>query len=101
MARIPTVSEPVEEELSPRKLTDYGEYKEDLLRWLSRVGKNPTKREGYAEETVRNVTYHVDRFYRWKWDATGTYSTSVTPDGVDDVLVSNGGLQCQLQNLGE
>lgn len=56
MTRIPTVTEPIEAQLSPRKLTDYGEYKEDLLRWLSAVGKDPTRREGYADETVRNVT---------------------------------------------
>ena len=86
MTRIPTVTEPVEEQLSPRKLTDYREYKESLLRWLSRVGKNPTKREGYADETVRNVTYHTDRFYRWKWETTGRYTTSLIPDEADDYL---------------
>lgn len=41
MTRIPTVTEPVVEQLSPRKLTDYEGYEENLLRWLSRVGKNP------------------------------------------------------------
>lgn len=88
MVRIPTVTEPVEAQLSPRKLTDYREYKENLLRWLSAVGKNPTQREGYADETVRNVTYHTDRFYRWRWDETDRYSTGITPDEADDYLES-------------
>ncbi|WP_424004182.1 tyrosine-type recombinase/integrase [Haloarcula salina] len=86
MTRIPTVTGPVEDRLSPRKLTDYKEYKENLLQWLSRLGKNPKRREGYADETVRNVTYHLDRFYRWKWDRDERYTISLTPDEADEYL---------------
>ena len=86
MTRIPAVTGPVEERLTPRKLTDYTDYKESLLRWLSRLGKNPGRRQGYADETVRNVTYHADRFYRWKWDEIGRYTTEITPEEADDYL---------------
>ncbi|QSG06417.1 tyrosine-type recombinase/integrase [Halapricum desulfuricans] len=88
MTRIPTVTEPVEARLNSRKLTDYTDYKRKLLNWLSKRGKNPQKRKGYADGTVRNVTYHIDRFYRWKWDRDKTYTISLTPEEADDYLDS-------------
>jgi integrase len=86
MTQIPTVTQPVEDRLSPRKLTDYREYKEKLLQWLARVGKNPSQREGYADGTVRNVTYHIDRYYRWKWDRDDSYTIGISPTDADDYL---------------
>jgi len=46
MTRIPTVTEPTRDELGPRELSDYEDYNRDLLRWLSRLGKNPAQRKG-------------------------------------------------------
>jgi site-specific recombinase XerD len=86
MTQIPAVTGPVEEQLTPRKLTDYSEYKENLLQWLSHLGKNPTKHKGYADSTVRNVTYHLDRFYRWKWESNETYTIRITPTEADNYL---------------
>lgn len=62
---VPVVSSPVEERLDERQVVDYREYKCDLLEWLHHIGKNPDHAEGYAETTVRQVSYKVDKFYRW------------------------------------
>ncbi|SEV98206.1 tyrosine-type recombinase/integrase [Natrinema salifodinae] len=82
---VPVVSSPVEERLDERQLVDYREYKRDLLKWLHHLGKNPDHAEGYAETTVRQVSYKVDKFYRWLWNEEG-YTTSATPDDADDYM---------------
>jgi integrase len=83
---VPVVTKPTREQLSARKLTDYEEYKRELVLWLSKIGKNPESREGYARETVRNVTYHIDRVYRWKWEEYGRYTTEITPEDADEYI---------------
>lgn len=88
MTRIPTVTQPIQDRLSPRKLADYKDYKQKLIRWLSKQGKNPERRKGYADGTIRNVTYHVDRFYRWKWDREDAYTIGILPEEADEYLDS-------------
>ncbi|WP_251328495.1 hypothetical protein [Haloplanus pelagicus] len=50
---ITVVTEPSEESLNERQLSDYRSQREDCLKWLLTFGKNPDKVEGYAFETVR------------------------------------------------
>lgn len=83
---VPVVSEKSEAILSQRQLTDYVEYKQELLQWLLRVGKHPRKAEGYAEATVKQVTYKTDCFYRWVWDEVDRYTTAVTPTHADEYM---------------
>lgn len=88
MTTIPVVTQPVEQELSERQLLDYEEYKRSLLDWLSNVGKDPDHANGYADSTVRNVSYKVDKMYRWLWSEKEQYTTSVTPDDADAYMKS-------------
>lgn len=83
IAGIPLVSQRSAEQLSDRELTDYREYKRDLLTWLSRVGKHPKQGEGYADSTVRQVSYKLDVFYRWLWAERERYTTHATLEDAD------------------
>lgn len=83
IAGIPLVSQRSADELTDRELTDYQEYKRKLLTWLACVGKHPKRGEGYAESTVRQVSYKVDVFYRWLWAEEGRYTTHATPEDAD------------------
>ena len=79
MTGIPTVSGPVRKQLNERELLDYEEYKGDFIEWLRHIGKDPDHAEGYADATVRQVSYKIDGFYRWLW-SEGGYTTSVDAD---------------------
>jgi site-specific recombinase XerD len=46
-------------------------------------GKAPDEGEGYAESTVYQRAYRIDRFYRWVWDYVDAYTTAVTPTQAD------------------
>lgn len=83
----PIVGESVSEYLNDRRYQDYYEYKERLLRWLHKVGKNPDRTVGYADSTVANVSYRIDLFHLWNWEETGTYGTKLTVDRADAFMM--------------
>ncbi len=85
MTDIPIVTKPAAESLTSRKLTDYRAYKQELIQWLTKVGKDPQTRAGYADDTVRNVSYHLDRFYRWRWANSG-YTLEITPTDAEQYI---------------
>jgi integrase len=87
MTDIPTVSSAIQEQLNGRELLDYQEYKRDLLDWLQHIGKDPDYAEGYAEATVRQVSYKIDGFFRWVWNKRG-YTTSVGAADADGYVRS-------------
>lgn len=74
-----SVSQPVEDRLSERRLLDYEEFKRDFVEWLLHVGKQPEKADGYARDTVEPTSSRIDLFYRWLWDREETYTTTATP----------------------
>jgi len=72
------------EKLNQRQIVDYREHRRDLLTWLRDLGKNPKRGRGYAEGTVYNRAYRIDRFYRWVWENGDGYTTAITHDDADD-----------------
>lgn len=74
-----TITQPTQDVLSSREETDYKTFKESLIRWLEKLGKDPQYGKGYAKETVRQTSTRVDRFYRQVWAING-YTTTVTAD---------------------
>lgn len=83
---IPYVSTPAREQLSERQVVDYRGFKSKLLEWLYHVGKDPEYAEGYAKETVRQVSYKTDKFYRWLWEKRGRYTTELAPSDADEYM---------------
>lgn len=79
------VPEPSEEMLNDRQAVDYEQHREDLLEWLSVLGKNPDKGQGYSKAVVRNTGYRLDQIYRWVWERDG-YTTEVTHEYADDYV---------------
>jgi len=77
---IPT---PTEEKLTKRQLTDYKDHRLSFIEWLINLGKDPSRAEGYADETVRGRSNRADQFYRCVWEQEGRYTTSVTHDHAD------------------
>jgi hypothetical protein len=80
---ITVVTEPSEESLNERQLSDYRSQREDCLKWLLTFGKNPDMVEGYAFETVHARAYRMDMFYRWVWEQEGRYVADVTHEHAD------------------
>ncbi|ELY95118.1 XerC/D-like integrase [Natrialba hulunbeirensis JCM 10989] len=80
---ISVVTEPCEELLNERQLSDYRSQREDCLKWLLTFGKNPDKVNGYAFETVRARAYRMDMFYRWVWEQEGRYLADVSHEHAD------------------
>ena len=64
--------------LNMRQLEDYRGFREDLIRWMLNLGKDPEKAKGYAYDTARQRSYKTDQFYRWIWSQEGytTYATT-------------------------
>lgn len=75
----PIVTEPTADALDDRQHTDYQTYKQQFVRWLQSIGKDPQHADGYANETVRQTSTRVDRFYRWLWRSNAGYTTTITP----------------------
>lgn len=42
-------------------------------------GQAPKANVGYAEGTVQNRSYRLDRFYRWVWEVEDGYTENITP----------------------
>jgi len=80
---VPLVSEESRRQLNPRQLEDYRTHRKQLVDWMATVGKNPEKAEGYADETVYQRAYRLDRFYQYVWDAKDRYTTQITTEHAD------------------
>lgn len=77
---------PAREYLNKRHLIAYRNHREELVTWLTRMGKDPEKLEGYAEHTAKNYAANLDCLYRWVWEQEDGYTTNVTHDHVDEYL---------------
>jgi hypothetical protein len=52
-----------EQLLNPRELEMYREHRRNVVTWMLNEGQNPDANIGYAEETVENRGYRLDKFY--------------------------------------
>ncbi|WP_142858280.1 tyrosine-type recombinase/integrase [Salinigranum halophilum] len=74
------------DEFGPRVDADYRKFKQDFLKWLSTLGKNPTRRRGYSATTLKTTNYKVDKAYRWLWRTEGKYSLNFGPTHADEMM---------------
>lgn len=70
----------------PRIDSDYRKFKQDFLKWLSVLGKNPTRRRGYSATTLKTTNYKVDKAYRWLWRTEEKYTLNFTPAHADEMM---------------
>lgn len=71
------------EQFGPLMEQDYEDFKENLITWLSAVGKTPKKGEGLADTTLHNTHYKLEVVFRWLWRTKEEYTTELTPDDAD------------------
>jgi len=83
---VPLIPEDTARHLNPRQIEDYRTHRKQLIKWMSTIGKNPEKAEGYAQETVYQRAYRSDRFYRFVWDEEDRYTTQITVDHADEFI---------------
>jgi integrase len=84
MVDISTVPEPSADRLTQTQEVEYRNHREDLIDWMSTIGKNPKRAEGYAPSTVRRRACDTDLFYRFVWEQKSRYSTEVSTDLADE-----------------
>ena len=84
LAEIPIITEPAEQYLNQRQQLDYKSEREQCLRWLLSIGKNPDRGDGYAKGTIKTRSYRMDQFYRWVWDNAGGYTVNVSHEHADE-----------------
>lgn len=80
---IVVVPEKSERELNQRQLEIYRHHREELIRWMYHLGKDPEQAEGYAYDTARQRAYRIDTFYRWLWDQEDGFTLGATTDHAD------------------
>ena len=74
------------ENLSPRHVQDYRDFKEEYVGWFVTIGKNPNKREGYSPKTVEQISMKTDQMFRYFWKVTSSYTTSMDQDDADQLM---------------
>lgn len=77
---------PSRDYLNERQLIAYENHRRDLVKWLTQMGKDPEKLEGYAEHTAKNYATNLDCLYRWVWEKEDGYTTSITHAHADEYL---------------
>lgn len=78
------ITDESEKYLNQRQREDYRGFREDLVRWMLNLGKDPEKAVGYAYETARQRSYRIDRFYRWIWRKRDSYTLKATPEDAEE-----------------
>lgn len=77
---------PARDYLNERQLIAYKSHRKDLVKWLSRMGKNPDTLEGYAHHTAKNYASILDKFHRWAWEHRGRYTLDLDHEDADTYL---------------
>lgn len=80
------ISEPAALYLNERQLIAYRNHRKDIVKWLTRMGKDPEKLKGYATATAKNYASILDSFYRWAWEEQDGYTTALDHDDAEAYL---------------
>jgi len=81
------VPEPTKPYLNKRQLVDYRDHRKKLIKWCLNLGKDPEMAEGYAQTTIRQRSYRLDKFYRWVWEEQEDgYTLDITTSHADDYM---------------
>ncbi len=65
MEEFPTTTSKSRGLLGEIELVDYRSHREEFIRWLLYLGKNPDNAEGYSRDTVKNTAYRTEQMNRW------------------------------------
>ncbi|MFB6360953.1 MAG: tyrosine-type recombinase/integrase [Halobacteriales archaeon] len=76
------------DDLNYRQQVTLADHRREFIDWLRNRGKNPTKRVGYAESTVKNYASRYHQIHRWVWESTGTFSLRISRDQADSFVMS-------------
>lgn len=60
---VPVITKPSEKCLTERQQMDYRMHREKLLKWISTLGKDPVRAQGYSTATVKRTAYRLDQFF--------------------------------------
>jgi site-specific recombinase XerD len=71
------------QDLGPRAQDDYVSFKTGFVKWLHERGREPARRRGYAETTIKATSSKMDQVFRWRWDDKGAYTIDLSPDDAD------------------
>jgi site-specific recombinase XerD len=69
--------------LGPRTKEDYLAFKREFVRWLDRRGKEPARRRGYADTTIKTTSSKIDHVFRWRWTDYDGYTMDFSPNDAD------------------
>lgn len=72
--------------LNQRQEVAYKNHRTELIKWLSRMGKNPEELEGYAYDTAKVYAGVLDKLHRWAWVHQGGYTLDISHDDADTYL---------------
>ncbi|MFC6733057.1 site-specific integrase [Haladaptatus sp. DYSN1] len=75
-----------ENQLSKKQYVDYHSYREQFLKWLLHIGKNPEKALGYSAYTVYESGYRAAAFDRWVWNTHDEYRIPPSHEDADGYL---------------
>lgn len=75
-------------EVSPRHVKDYEDFKKNYVGWFLNVGKNPNKGTGYSPNTVEQICFKTDQVFRYLWKSEGSYTTSLDYQRADNLMQS-------------
>ncbi len=64
--------------LNQKELIDYRSQREDFIRWLIYLGKDPQMAEGYSRDTINKTAYRTEQLNRWVWSQEGGYTMALT-----------------------
>jgi integrase len=74
------------QEISPRHLQDYLDFKEEYVGWFINIGKNPNDGTGYSERTVEQISMKTDQMFRYFWKVNDGYVTELNKDKADQLM---------------
>lgn len=80
------MSDESRDELNQRQEVAYENHRTELVKWLSRMGKDPEKLEGYAHHTAKVYASVLDKFHRWAWEHRGGYTHDLSHQDADTYL---------------
>lgn len=80
------MSEESRNDLNQRQEIAYENHRKELLKWLSRMGKNPEELEGYAHDTAKVYASVLDKLHRWAWEHQGGYTLALDHQDADTYL---------------
>lgn len=69
-----------------RQEVAYENHRTELIKWLSRMGKNPDQLEGYAYDTAKVYASVLDKFHRWAWEHRGEFSLDIDHEDADTYI---------------